>query len=126
MSQVPEALLYTKDHEWVQIHEDGTATVGITDYAQESLGDITFVEFPASGESFSSGDTFGVVESVKASSDLFMPLDAEVLEVNEEVDSEPELLNSDPYVKGWLLKIRLSEPAQADSLLKADAYSELI
>ena len=126
MSQVPEALLYTKDHEWVQIHEDGTATVGITDYAQESLGDITFVEFPASGESFSSGDTFGVVESVKAASDLFMPLDAEVLEVNEEVDSEPELLNSDPYVKGWLLKIRLSEPAQADSLLKADAYSELI
>lgn len=126
MSQVPEALLYTKDHEWIQLHEDGTATVGITDYAQESLGDITFVEFPEVGESFSSGDTFGVVESVKAASDLFMPLDAEVLEINEEVDSEPELLNSDPYQKGWLLKIRLSEVSQAESLLKADAYSGLI
>lgn len=126
MSQVPEALLYTKDHEWIQLHQDGTATVGITDYAQESLGDITFVEFPEVGESFSAGDTFGVVESVKAASDLFMPLDAEVLEINEAVDSEPELLNSDPYEQGWLLKIRLSEVSQAECLLKPDAYSELI
>lgn len=126
MSQVPEALLYTKDHEWIQLHDDGSATVGITDYAQESLGDITFVEFPEVGESFASGDTFGVVESVKAASDLFMPLDAEVLEVNEDVDSEPELLNQDPYQKGWLLKIKLSDSTQVDGLLKAAAYSELI
>ena len=126
MSQVPEALLYTKDHEWIQIHDDGTATVGITDYAQESLGDITFVEFPSSGESFSLGDTFGVVESVKAASDLYMPLDAEVIDSNQEVDAEPELLNSDPYGKGWLLKIRLSNDSQVEALLKADAYSELI
>jgi glycine cleavage system H protein len=126
MSQVPEALLYTKDHEWIQLHDDGSATVGITDYAQESLGDITFVEFPEIGESFASGDTFGVVESVKAASDLFMPIDAEVLEVNEDVDSEPELLNQDPYEKGWLLKIKLTDPSQLDSLLKAAAYSELI
>ena len=126
MSQIPEALLYTKDHEWIQLHQDGTATVGITDYAQESLGDITFVEFPLAGESFNTGDTFGVIESVKAASDLYMPLDAEVLEVNDEVDAEPELLNSDPYQKGWLLKIRLTDAAQVEALLKADAYAGII
>ena len=126
MSHIPEALLYTKDHEWIQLHQDGTATVGITDYAQESLGDITFVEFPMAGESFSNGDTFGVVESVKAASDLYMPLDAQVLEVNDEVDAEPELLNSDPYQKGWLLKIRLSDASQVEALLKADAYAGII
>ena len=126
MTQVPEALLYTKDHEWIQIHDDGTATVGITDYAQHSLGDITFVEFPTLGESFRLAETFGVVESVKAASDLFMPLDGEVIEVNEDVDAEPELLNSDPYGKGWLLKVRLIDASQVAALLKADAYSELI
>ena len=126
MSLVPEALLYTKDHEWIQLHQDGTATVGITDYAQESLGDITFVEFPLAGESFKTGDTFGVVESVKAASDLYMPLDAEVLKVNDEVDAEPELLNSDPYQKGWLLKISLTDASQVEALLKADAYAGII
>jgi glycine cleavage system H protein len=126
MSQVPEALRYTKDHEWVQIHEDGTATVGITDYAQESLGDITFVEFPSVGDSFSLGDTFGVVESVKAASDLYMPLDAEIIDINEAVDSEPDLLNSDPYQAGWLLKIRIANASQIDDLLEAAAYSELV
>ena len=126
MTQVPEALLYTKDHEWIQIHDDGTATVGITDYAQQSLCDITFVEFPTLGESFRLAETFGVVESVKAASDLFMPLDGEVIEVNEDVDAEPELLNRDPYGKGWLLKVRLIDASQVAALLKADAYSELI
>ena len=126
MSQVPEALFYTKDHEWIQLHQDGTATLGITDYAQESLGDITFVEFPMVGESFNAGDTFGVVESVKAASDLFMPLDAEVIEVNSKVDAEPELLNCDPYQNGWLLKISLTNASQVEALLKADAYAEII
>ena len=126
MSQVPESLLYTKDHEWIQLHEDNTATVGITDYAQESLGDITFVEFPSAGESFNRGDTFGVVESVKAASDLYMPLDAEVLEVNDDVDSEPELLNSNPYQRGWLLKIRPTDSSQVEALLKADTYVGII
>lgn len=126
MSQIPEALLYTKDHEWIELHSDGTATVGITDYAQESLGDITFVEFPLAGESFKTGDTFGVVESVKAASDLYMPLDAVVLEVNDEVDAEPELLNGDPYQKGWLLKISLTDASQVESLLKADSYAGII
>lgn len=118
MSQIPDHLLYTKDHEWIRLEDDGLAVVGITDYAQESLGDITFVEFPETGASFALGDTFGVVESVKAASDLFMPIDAEVIEINEDVDSEPELLNQDPYEKGWLLKIRLTEPSQLESLLR--------
>jgi len=126
MSNIPAELLYTKDHEWVKIHDDGTATVGITDYAQESLGDITFVEFPQDGESFSSGDTFGVVESVKAASDLFMPLDGEILEINEEVDASPELLNQDPYEAGWLLKIKLQDPSQVDAMLTPEAYGEII
>ena len=126
MSHVPEALLYTKDHEWIQLHENNAATIGITDYAQESLGDIIFVEFPSAGESFNRGDTFGVVESVKAASDLYMPLDAEVLEVNYDVDSEPELLNSDPYQQGWLLKIRLTDTSQVEALLKADTYVGII
>ncbi len=126
MSQVPDDLLYTKDHEWVRLEDGGLAVVGITDYAQESLGDITFVEFPETGETFGSSDTFGVVESVKAASDLFMPVDAEILEINEDVDAEPELLNQDPYGKGWLLKVRLTDPSQVESLLKADAYSQLI
>ncbi len=126
MSELPADLLYTKDHEWIRINDDGTAVVGITDYAQESLGDITFVEFPESGESFESGDTFGVVESVKAASDLYMPLSGEVVETNEDVDAAPELVNQEPYTKGWLLKIKLSEPEQADALLKPDAYAELI
>ncbi|MEO0510198.1 MAG: glycine cleavage system protein GcvH [Verrucomicrobiota bacterium] len=126
MSEVPADLVYTKDHEWLKVHEDGTATVGITDYAQESLGDITFVEFPEAGESFSTGDTFGVVESVKAASDLYMPVEAEVIEINENVDSEPELLNQDPYERGWLLKIKITDSSQLDSLLKADAYRGII
>ena len=126
MSHVPVDLLYTKEHEWLKIHEDGTATIGITDYAQESLGDITFVEFPDDGESFATGDTFGVVESVKAASDLFMPVDAEVIEVNEAVDTNPELLNQDPYESGWLLKVKLQDPSQLDALLKAEAYQAII
>ncbi len=126
MSSVPEDLLYTKDHEWVRLHEDGTATVGITDYAQESLGDITFIEFPEAGAGFQSGETFGVVESVKAASDLYMPAAGEVIAINTEADTAPDLLNSDPYQAGWLLKIRLTEPAETEALLKPGDYSALI
>lgn len=126
MSQLPDDLLFTKDHEWLRLHEDGTATVGITDYAQESLGDITFVEFPELGASIASGETFGVVESVKAASDLYMPVSAEILACNDAVDATPELLNSDPYGEGWLLTIKLLEPAQVAALLQASAYAELI
>ena len=125
MSEIPENLLYTSDHEWVRLNEDGTAVVGITGYAQESLGDITFVEFPEVGASFDKGDTFGVVESVKAASDLYMPVDAEVLEVNEDVDASPELLNQEPYTGGWLLKVRIANSEQTGELLQPAAYAEL-
>ena len=126
MSNLPEELYYTKDHEWLRLQDDGTAVIGITDYAQESLGDITFVEFPEPGASFEAGETFGVVESVKAASDLFMPVSGEVLEINEAVDAEPELVNQDAFEKGWLLKIRLNEPSEVEGLLRAEAYAELI
>jgi len=126
MSSLPDDLLYTKEHEWIRLHDDGTATVGITDYAQESLGDITFVEFPEVGASLEEGETFGVVESVKAASDLYMPVSAEILEINEEADATPELVNQEPYAKGWLLKIRLTDASQVAALLKPDAYAELI
>ena len=126
MSQIPAKLLYTKDHEWLKASDDGTALVGITDYAQESLGDITFVEFPETGDTFGTGETFGVVESVKAASDLYMPVDAEILEVNEAVDSSPELLNEDPYEGGWLLKIKLSDASQLEGLMSDEAYKGIV
>lgn len=126
MSYIPKELLYAQDHGWILADEDGTALAGITDYAQESLGDITFVELPSLGESFNLADTIGVIESVKVASDLFMPIDAEVLEINQDVDSEPELLNSDPYKKGWLLEIRIIDSSQVDDLHQAKAYAELV
>ncbi|MGJ8637868.1 MAG: glycine cleavage system protein GcvH [Opitutaceae bacterium] len=126
MSELPADLLYTKEHEWVRLNDDGTAIVGITHYAQESLGDITFVEFPDVGDTLDSGEVFGVVESVKAASDLYMPLDAEVLETNVDVDSSPELLNQDAFGEGWLLKIKVLDESQLSALLKPDAYGELI
>ncbi len=121
MSKIPGDLKYTKDHEWLKL--DGEeATVGITDHAQSALGDITFVELPAVGESFSAGDTFGVVESVKAASDLYMPVAGEVIAVNEALEDAPESVNDDPYEAGWIIKIKLSDPAEAEGLLDATAY----
>ena len=125
MSSVPEDLRYTKDHEWLKASADGTALVGITDYAQQSLGDIVYVELPKVGTKFASGATFGVVESVKAASDLYMPIEAEVVEVNSTLESMPELVNQVPYVGGWMLKIRLANPASVDHLLDAAAYQQL-
>lgn len=126
MSEAPSGLLYTKDHEWVQLHDDGTATIGITDYAQESLGDITFVEFPEVGATLEIGETFGVVESVKAASDLYMPVSGEIVEINEEVDAAPELVNQEAFTQGWLLKIRLIDDSQVADLMKPEAYAELM
>lgn len=126
MSDIPAQLLYTKDHEWLRTGSDGTAVIGITDYAQESLGDITFVELPNVGGSFGSGDTFGVVESVKAASDLYLPVDGEVLEINEAVDDNPEILNQDPYNEGWLVKIRVSDSEQLSELMDAPAYRAIV
>ncbi len=125
MSEIPQDLKYTKDHEWIQLADDGTALIGITDYAQESLGDVTFVELPEVGDSFESGDTFGVVESVKAASDLYMPVAGEIVEINDSLEGEPELVNRSPYKEAWLIKVQLADNANADDLLSADAYREI-
>ncbi len=122
---VPAELRYTKEHEWVAI--DGElATVGITQYAADQLGDVVFVELPAVGRTLEQFATFGVVESVKAVSDLFAPVAGEVVEVNEALSGNPELVNGEPFTGGWMVKLRLAEPAQVDTLLAADAYEQLI
>jgi glycine cleavage system H protein len=126
MSSVPADLRYTKDHEWLQPAGEGLALIGITDYAQQSLGDIVYVELPKPGVKFAAGATFGVVESVKAASDLYMPVAAEVLEVNSTLETMPELVNQVPYAGGWMLKVRLANPADAAQLLDAAAYQKLI
>lgn len=122
MSNIPADLSYAKSHEWVRLAADGTALVGITDYAQSSLGDITFVQLPKVGATFAVGATFGVVESVKAASDLYAPVACTVLEVNGALDATPEILNRDPYGEAWMLKVKLAGPAPAD-LLDAAAYA---
>ena len=126
MSNVPSDLLYTKDHEWVRPTGADTAVVGITDYAQSSLGDVTFVELPTVGSTFKAHQTFGVVESVKAASDLYMPLACTVTERNEDLINAPESVNKDPYGSAWMLKVKIANPADVATLLKADAYAKLV
>jgi glycine cleavage system H protein len=126
MSNVPADLRYAKSHEWLKLATDGTATVGISDYAQNSLGDITFVQLPKVGTVLTAGSTFGVVESVKAASDLYAPVSGTVLEVNGALDSAPETVNADPYGAGWMLKITVSDAGQAAGLNDATGYSGLI
>jgi glycine cleavage system H protein len=122
MSQVPADLLYSKEDEWVKV-EDEHAIIGITDYAQDSLSDIVYLELPDVGDFFGAGETFGVVESVKAASDLFMPISGDITGVNEDLIDTPELLNEDPYGDAWMIKIKFSEPGQIDGLLDAQAYA---
>ncbi len=117
---IPPDLQYTKDHEWVKI-EDDIATIGVTDFAQGELGDIVYVELETKGKSLEAGDVFGTVEAVKTVSDLFMPLDGEVVEVNSGLESSPEAVNSDPYGDGWMIKVKISD--QGDALLSAEDYS---
>jgi glycine cleavage system H protein len=126
MSNVPAELRYAKSHEWVKLADDGTATVGITDYAQNSLGDITFVQMPKVGAVLTAGSAFGVVESVKAASDLYAPVSGTVLEVNAALDTAPETVNQDPYGAGWMLKLQLAQPGEAGALHDAAAYAGLI
>jgi glycine cleavage system H protein len=121
---VPADLRYTKDHEWVRVEGD-QATIGITQFAAEQLGDIVFVELPDVGRGLAQFATFGVVESVKAVSDLFAPLGGEVTEANGELSSQPELVNSDPYGSGWMLRLRIGDPEQLNELLDAEAYEAL-
>ncbi len=122
---VPTNLKYTKDHEWVLV-KGNEATVGITDFAQHELGDIVFIEIETVGEELGHGEVFGTVEAVKTVSDLFMPVSGTVKEKNEELDSAAELVNSDPYGQGWMIRVELSDPAELDGLLDAEAYKKLI
>lgn len=126
MSNVPADLKYAKSHEWLKLESDGTATVGITDYAQSSLGDITFVQLPKVGATLKAGDTFGVVESVKAASDLYSPAAGTVIAVNNTLDSAPETVNHAPYEGGWILKLKLSDATAVASLHDAAGYAKLI
>ena len=126
MSDVPENLKFTKDHEWLVDDGGNSFVVGITDHAQDSLGDVTFVELPEVGTIFSRGDVFGVVESVKAASDLYMPVGGEILEINEELGDSPERLNESPYRDGWIIKIKSNASDELSSLLTADQYKEEI
>jgi len=123
---VPAELRYSKDHEWARLEPTGRVRVGITDYAQDALGDVVFVELPATGTVLASGDTFGEVESTKSVSDLYAPVGGTVIEVNDMLTDAPEKLNEDPYGEGWICLIEPDEPAQFDLLLDASAYSSLI
>ncbi|MFZ5428687.1 MAG: glycine cleavage system protein GcvH [Bacteroidota bacterium] len=123
--KLPDNLRYTQDHEWVLVDGD-VATVGITDFAQGELGDIVFVEIETEGESLDKGEIFGTVEAVKTVSDLFMPVSGEVVEVNEELADAPEVVNKDPYGKGWMIRIKISDESELDELLSVDEYRKMI
>ena len=123
MSNIPEDLHYSKDHEWVRVEGD-TGTVGITDHAQDSLGDVVFVELPRVGEKFEAHEAFGNVESVKAVSELFCPVSGEVVEMNEALQDEPEKVNTDPYGAGWMIRLRLNNASDVDRLMTAAEYED--
>ena len=123
MANVPEDLHYSKDHEWVRV-EGNIASIGITDYAQNSLGDVVYVELPKVGEDFAANESFGSVESVKAVSEVFSPISGTVAEVNESLNDEPEKVNGDPYGDGWMIKVNMSNPGEVDSLLTAAEYED--
>lgn len=122
MSDIPGNLRYAKTHEWIRLEGDGTATVGITDHAQDAMGDLVYVQLPEVGEQKTAGDETGVVESVKAASDIYAPVDGEVIEVNTALEDTPELVNEDPYDRGWLFKLRVNDEQQVEDLLTADQY----
>ena len=122
---IPTNLKYTKDHEWVSVDGD-IATIGITDFAQGELGDIVYVEIETVGETIDAEEVFGSVEAVKTVSDLFMPLTGEIIEFNEDLDANPELVNSNPYDKGWMIKVKISDTSELDNLLSAEQYEDLI
>lgn len=123
MSNIPDGLLYTKDDEWIRVEGD-EAVIGLTDYAQDALSDIVYIELPDAGEFFDSGESFAVVESVKAAADMYMPIGGEVVESNEALLDTPEILNSDPYDAGWMMRIKIADPGEIESLLDSAAYGE--
>ena len=120
------SIKYTPDHEWLDVHGDGTATVGITVHAQDALGDVVFVDLPEVGKTYAEKEVAGVVESVKAAADVYMPVDGEVVEVNEALHDDPALANTDPLKAGWFFKVKLSNPAQLDALMDSTAYDALL
>ena len=124
MSNIPDDLKYASTHEWISVNEDGLVTVGISDHAQEALGDIVFVELPAAGASVNSKEEVAVVESVKAASDIYSPLTGEVVEINESLLDSPETVNASPYELGWFFKIRMENEAELDDLMNSETYSE--
>ena len=126
MSTIPAGLRYAKSHEWLKPESDGTVLIGITDYAQNSLGDITYVQLPKVGAVLKAGETFGVVESVKAASDLYSPVSGTVVAVNSALDSAPETINQSPYEQGWMLKLKPTDATAIDALLDGDAYGKLL
>ena len=125
MSEVPESLRYAETHEWVRQEDDGTVTIGITDHAQEQLGDLVFIELPELGRTVDSNEEFAVVESVKAASDVYSPIAGDVISVNEALTESPELVNQDAYGEGWLVRLKPETPAAVDNLMDATAYKEL-
>ena len=122
---IPQELKYTKDHEWIKV-DGNVVTIGITDFAQKELGDIVYVEIESDGEELEQGDVFGTVEAVKTVSDLFMPISGKVVEINENLESEPEIVNSDPYDKGWMIKVEIADASGLDVMLSADDYKSQI
>ena len=122
----PDSNRYTKEHEWIEVLDNGTARVGITDYAQKELGDIVYVELPTIGDEFEPGEAFGVVESVKAVSDLYMPISGKVKEVNKELENQPELINQSPHEEGWIITIELAEDEDLSNLMSAEEYDEFL
>jgi len=126
VSEIPTELKFTSEHEWVRVEDDGAVVVGITDYAQEQLGDLVFVETPEAGASFVAGDVCAVVESVKAASDIYAPVAGAVVSVNEALQDSPELISDDPYGAGWLFRMTPEDPAEWEDLLDSDQYGELL
>lgn len=122
----PENLKYTKDHEWIELVGGSTAKIGITEFAQQELGDIVYVDISTVGQDINADEVFGTVEAVKTVSDLFLPVKGKILEVNGALESNPELVNKDPYGEGWMVKVEVSDPADIDALLSADQYKELV
>ena len=122
---IPEELIYTKEHEWIKVDEEN-AYVGITDFAQSELGDIVFIELPNINDIFNKNDIFGTIEAVKTLADLFIPVSGKIIEINDNLESDPELVNSDPYNKGWIVKIELNDSSELDDLLSNKEYSDLI
>ena len=120
---IPEGLRYTREHEWIEILEEGRGRVGITHHAQDELGDVVFVELPGVGDELGGEDVFGTVESVKAVSDLYSPVTGKVIQVNESLEEQPELVNEDPYGQGWMIQVEFSDPAELDGLMSAQQYA---